>query len=215
MARIKDKKKIPIKDVPNVEDYLVGSDSEDGGKTANFKIGAIRGGSSMTDAAVKIAYENNLNTNEFSDAEKSKLDGLGDDTSIYDSDGTIGAGVTRNVTVDGTLAIKNASFQGINFSQAQFSLFHPDIAFLGSDSYLALKNGIPAALGGSYGVRLEIGEAGTEVPPTVGQVLAAKDVDGGLEWVDAPTGGGGDTFIDGGNASSIYLAVQTIDGGGA
>ena len=184
MARIKDKKKIPIKDVPNVEDYLVGSDSEDGGKTANFKIGAIRGGSSMTDAAVKIAYENNLNTNEFSDAEKSKLDGLGDDTSIYDSDGTIGAGVTRNVTVDGTLAIKNGSSQGINFSQAQFSLFHPDIAFLGSDSYLALKNGIPAALGGSYGVRLEIGEAGTEVPPTVGQVLAAKDVDGGLEWVD-------------------------------
>jgi len=215
MARIKDKKKIPIKDVPNVEDYLVGSDSEDGGKTANFKIGAIRGGSSMTDAAVKIAYENNLNTNEFSDAEKSKLDGLGDDTSIYDSDGTIGAGVTRNVTVDGTLAIKNASFQGINFMQSQFSIFHPDLVLVGADNSLALKDGFPATLDGSHGIKFRIGSGGVAASPTAGQLLSAKDTDGDLEWVDAPTGASGDTFIDGGNASSIYLAVQIIDGGGA
>ena len=188
MARIKDKKKIPIKDVPNVEDYLVGSDSEDGGKTANFKIGAIRGGDSMTDAAVKVAYENNPDTNEFSDAEKSKLSGLSN-TSIYDSDGTVGTGVTRTVAVDGTLKFQNASFYGINFSQPQFSILHPDLVFLGSDNSLSLKNGFPATLDGSYGIKFRIGSGGVPASPTVGQVLAAKDTDGDLEWVNAPTGG--------------------------
>jgi len=188
MARIKDKKKIPIKDVPNVEDYLVGSDSEDGGKTANFKIGAIRGGDNMTDAAVKVAYENNPDTNEFSDAEKSKLSGLSN-TSIYDSDGTVGTGVTRTVAVDGTLKFQNASFYGINFSQPQFSILHPDLVFLGSDNSLSLKNGFPATLDGSYGIKFRIGSGGVPASPTVGQVLAAKDTDGDLEWVNAPTGG--------------------------
>lgn len=48
---------------------------------------------------------------------------------------------------------------------------------------------------------------------TNGQILYTNSV--GIYWADAPAGGGGDTSLDGGSASSTYTAPQSVDGGTA
>lgn len=54
-------------------------------------------------------------------------------------------------------------------------------------------------------------------PGTDDHVLVFKSTELGfnLQWQAQSGGGGGDYNIDGGNASSVYTAEQSIDGGGA
>lgn len=56
-------------------------------------------GEVMTDAEVKVAYENNANTNAFTDADKSKLDTLASET-LFIVDSTIGQAIPQH---DGTV----------------------------------------------------------------------------------------------------------------
>ena len=68
---------------------------------------AAGGGGSMTDAQVKTAYENNADTNAFTDAEKSKL-ALQSGTNTGDQD------LSNYATLDGAEALTNKTYNGVN-----------------------------------------------------------------------------------------------------
>lgn len=67
------------------------------------------GGGSMTDTAIKAAYERNANTNEFSDAEQTKLAGL-----------TAGAQVLNDLTDVNLTSLAEADIIGYDAGSSKF-----------------------------------------------------------------------------------------------
>jgi len=66
-------------------------------KLAGIEAGAT---ADMTDAEIKIAYENNADTNAFTDADEAKLDGIEALADVTDSDNVSAAGATMYVDTD-------------------------------------------------------------------------------------------------------------------
>ena len=105
------------------DEILIGTDSD--GRTATYLLSALQSyfGGSLDAASVKSLYESNSNTNAFTDAEKTKLAGLGG-TTTFDS----------NVDVD---------------ANAKFIFGDPDIAELFTDQTDMIMN-LVATTGGNF-----------------------------------------------------------------
>ena len=132
---------------------------------------------------------------------------------LYTSDGLVPNSTNRLLTL--------GSFSTIKFDGGKaFIELTPDTINQEAENYSVLVTDTSSIIGafersldieGLYGVKLNLGVLGDIVTPEIGQVLIASDVEGNLEWGNSSSSGN----IDGGNASSVYLISQIIDGGNA
>lgn len=137
------------------------------------------GGTTLTDAEIKTAYENNADTNAFTDAEKSKLTG-------------IETGAEVNLTAAELKVAYESNADTNAFTDALFSKLGAIEAGATADLTAAEIEALLDAYYGNTDWRTGGGGGALPAGGTTGQILAkASNTDGDAEWIDAATGGGG------------------------
>ena len=157
------------------------------GTTADpYIIGATGGGGgSLTDAQIKTAYENNANTNEFSDAEQTKLAGItnvGSGQIITAAERTALAAAEANVNADWNAVTGDAEIlnkpttitpaQASALAAATTDIAAIETAQTAQDTAIAL-NTAKVSAGGSIDVHSDVDT--TTAAPAANQVLAWDD----------------------------------------
>lgn len=118
---------------------------------------------------------------------------------LYSADGTLASNRTVTIGEEGFLTFTGGVGTAFTVDTESIAIISTggDITLKSSllDNQIVLPESSFMSIIAEHGLRLTLGAGGTPTPPTTGQVLAAANANGDLEWI-TPSGGGATQLSD-------------------